>query len=140
MKTDYSAATVLAKLAKIAPSVSFKTTWEPDQDAKWDVEDPSLDANDFQAWQSDVCASVIAGGKLHEGHAYLGGTWEKFGDDPAKSNPDISGYLLQMLDEAAEELRASLSETDSPVLTELERARTYLSDTMQARYIAESRR
>jgi len=41
------------------------------------------------------------------GGAYLAGTWEHYGDHPSKSNPDISGYLPQMIEEALVELHES---------------------------------
>jgi hypothetical protein len=38
----------------------------------------------------------------------LGGTWEKAGDIPEESNPDISGYEPQMTIEALEELAVQI--------------------------------
>lgn len=96
---------VLVALAEIAPSIHFGVHVEPDSDSVWDVVG-DLDPDDFKAWQYDVSATVIAGGEFVEGHAYMGGSWEKFGDNPREVNPDIGGYLLQMLEEAATELRS----------------------------------
>lgn len=60
--------------------------------------------DDFTAWRSEVRASAIVAGKLVSGSAYLGGIWEKCGDKAADSNPEISGYLPQMIEEALREL------------------------------------
>jgi len=104
MKTKLQAA-----LASIAPSISIQTEWSHDQDTHPDIRkscDGFDDENpdDWQAWQSEVCTSVIANGELVSASAYLGGTWEKAGDSPHESNPDISGYEPQMTAEALTEL------------------------------------
>lgn len=95
---------LLLLLARIAPCIAVETIWTHDPDAKWDFDDPNMDEDDYEAWQSEVKATIISQGQLVSGSAYLGGTWEKFGDFPWKTNPDISGYFPQMLDEALEEL------------------------------------
>jgi len=95
-------------LANIAPSICIRTIWEHDQDCRdirkdvCDLEDE--DPEDWQAWQSNVKAVAIVNGEEIEGNAYLGGTWEKAGDVPEESNPEISGYENQMTVEALEEL------------------------------------
>lgn len=95
-------------LAAIAPSICIRTIWEHDEDCRdirkdvCDMEDE--DPDDWQAWQSNVKAVAIVNGEEIEGNAYLGGTWEKAGDVPEESNPEISGYENQMTVEALEEL------------------------------------
>jgi hypothetical protein len=99
-------------LRKIAPSLSIATDWSHDEDFRdirkdcegMDDEDPA----DWQAWQSEVRATTIHEGEELSGSAYLGGTWEKAGDVPEESNPDISGYENQMTVEALEELAKKL--------------------------------
>lgn len=115
MKTDihtFKAADLMADLAKLAPSVCIQTFWEHDTclyDITKDCDMPAdTDPNDWQAWQSEVRASAIVNGETVSGSAYLGGTWEKYGDNPAKSNPEISGYLPQMIEEALRELRGQM--------------------------------
>lgn len=101
-------------LAPIAPSVRIRTIWEYDHDHSdirkdcdgFDDEDP----DDWQAWQSEVRASAICDGEEVSGSAYLGGTWEKAGEDPALSNPEISGYERQMVEEALRELGSQTTE------------------------------
>jgi hypothetical protein len=100
------------KLAKIAPSICIDTLWEHDHDHRdirkdcdgFDDENPA----DWQAWQSEVRATCIYDGEEITGSAYLGGTWEKAGDHPETSNPEISGYENQMTAEALEELAKEL--------------------------------
>jgi hypothetical protein len=99
------------QLAKIAPSIAIETYWEYDTDLRdirqdcdgMDDENP----DDWQAWQSNIRATVIQDGEEIHGNAYLGGTWEKTNDLPEYSNPTISGYEPQMTLEALEELPES---------------------------------
>lgn len=100
------------ELSFIAPHFFVETIWEHDDTASWsrsvsDVGYPGNaladeDPDDWQAWQSEVRVMCVAGGELIESSEYLGGTWEKFGDDPEKTNPDISGYENQMTQECFE--------------------------------------
>lgn len=98
-------------LATLAPSVSIVTLWEHDPDSRFsELAAPGCafeneDPEDWEAWQSEVRASAIVSGETLTGSAYLGGTWERYGDDPAVTNPEISGYELQMTVEALEDLR-----------------------------------
>ena len=97
-------------LQTIAPSISIRTIWEPDQDRidirqdcdGFEDEDPE----DWQAWQSEVRATAIINGEEVSCSDYLGGTWERAGEDPATSNPTISGYEPDMTQEALRELLA----------------------------------
>lgn len=91
-------------LATIAPSIAIDTIWRHDEDARWDIQDKELNPDDYQAWESEVRATAIAMGRVCTGSAYLCGTWEKFGDNPAMSNPDISGYEMQMTERALDNL------------------------------------
>jgi len=96
-------------LSTIAPSVYIRTIWSHDPDC-FDIRkecDGMDDENpeDWQAWQSEIRATAIAGGEEIHGSDYLGGTWEKAGDVPEKSNPDVSGYEPDMTKAALVELR-----------------------------------
>ena len=128
MKTDiqtFKAADLLARLAAVAPSISIKTIWEHDTDCRCITKDCDMPADtdpaDWQAWQSEVRAACIVNGSEISGSDYLGGTWEKFGDDPAESNPEISGYLPQMIEEAIKELGKQVP-TGHPVQREINAA------------------
>jgi hypothetical protein len=108
--------TLQKQLATLAPSISIKTVWEYDQECgpvseECDGFDPSED-DDWEAWRSEVRATAIVDGDEVTGHAYLGGTFERSGDDPAISNPTISGYESQMTREALEELRDKITDND----------------------------
>lgn len=118
-------------LAKIAPHISIRTEWEHDPDCRdirkdcdgFDDEDP----DDWQAWQSEVRATAICDGDELTGSAYLGGTWEQAGDNPAESNPDISGYEPQMTAEAIEELQKQLPATESALHAQIVAALAHIS-------------
>jgi hypothetical protein len=107
-------------LAAIAPSISIETIWSHDDSESF--ADPinkdwtkGEDEDDWQCWQSEIRASVIVNGEVVTGSAYMGGTWEKYGDDPHVSNPEISGYEDQMTVEALEELIGKAHEWRAPV-------------------------
>jgi hypothetical protein len=118
------------QLAKISPSICIQTLWEHDHDCRdirkdcdgFDDEDP----DDWQAWQSEVRATCIHEGEEITGSAYLGGTWEKAGDHPEASNPEISGYEHQMTVEALEELAKGLP-ADSSAQAEIQAALAFLA-------------
>lgn len=125
-------------LATLAPSISIVTLWEHDPDLYdirkdcdgFDDENPE----DWQAWQSEIRATAICGGEEITGSAYLGGTWEKAGDDPAVSNPEISGYEMQMTREALEELRDGLPVEAVLLGDEIARALDWLKAEAGRRY------
>lgn len=109
------------QLAGIAPSISIEIIWEHDPDCEREFRELSRnpgdcfygeDRDDWQPWQSEVRATAIVGGEELTGSDYLGATWEKFGDDPRVSNPDISGYEDQMTVAALEELIGKLPDGD----------------------------
>lgn len=112
---------LIARLAQVAPSIAFDTLWEHDDDGAREFKELSRPGECFagqrpgnwQCWQSEVTATIIVNGKLESRSAYLGGTWEKYGTHPEESNPEISGYFLQMAEEAMEELRSALSSEDT---------------------------
>lgn len=134
MKTT-TLAKLYATLATLAPSIAFTTLWEHDQYAKWEA-DPSLDRDDFQAWESTVTARAIVGGNELAGEAHLCGTWLPFGDDPAKTDPEIGGYLLQKLQEAAQDVGEQIGEQDDALLAQANAASGFLQKTMRAEYDA----
>jgi hypothetical protein len=117
-------------LTKVAPSICIRTLWEHDPDMHDITKDcdmpPETDPDDWQAWQSEVRATAIVDGEEVSGSDYLGGTWEKAGDDPAESNPDISGYEPDMTEKALRELHGLIEEVnpESPLLAEIDAALT----------------
>lgn len=120
-------------LAALAPSILIKTLWERDPDSGPISSEcdgfTAAEDDDWQAWQSEIRATVILEAEEVDGSAYLGGTFEKAGDNPAESNPEISGYELQMTREALEELRDRVtggSEAAARVLLEIAAALDWL--------------
>jgi hypothetical protein len=125
-------------LASIAPQVWIRTLWEHDpdhQDIRKDCEGmDGENPHDWQAWASEVRASACTRGELKNGSAYLGGTWEKAEDIPAESNPDISGYEIQMTIEALAELCRKLGDFDPPLLEQIAAAARYCTEEAKRAY------
>ena len=86
------------KLRELAPSVVFDVAWSHDEDARWPKD--CGERGDYIPYNTEVTARAIVGGEEVEGRACMGGTWEI----PGKMDPEIGGYLPQMLEEAASEL------------------------------------
>lgn len=91
---------LIKKLAKVAPSISFSVTWERDPYFRWDGDGPDPADEDYEAYDVDVYARAVMGGEALEGVAHLGGSYSK----PGHHDPDVHGYLNQLLDEALDEL------------------------------------
>ena len=106
------------RLALVAPSISIVTRWEHDPDSGPVSKEcdgfTAEEDDDWQAWQSEICATAILESEEISGSAYLGGTFEKAGDSPAESNPEISGYENQMTAEALRGLRGALGGLSAP--------------------------
>ncbi len=108
-------------LRKAAPSIAFSIIWEHDQDAgpihkEYDGF-TAAEADDWQAWQSEVCAETVIDGETKTGSDYLSGTFEKADDVPEESNPFISGYLPDMIDRALDELAAQIGTAHADEIT-----------------------
>lgn len=101
------------KLATVAPYLAIQTIWEHDTDLYdiredcdgMDDEDPA----DWQAWDSEIRVTAVKDGEEITASEYLGGTWEKAGDVPEESNPEISGYEHQMTVAALEDMEIQVS-------------------------------
>jgi hypothetical protein len=110
---------LLDLLKTVAPQIAMSIAWEVETNPDISIfaRGQGLDGEDpdgWTCWQSTVTASAIAGGVMLEANAYLGGTWERYGDDPAEVNPEISGYLPQMAKEALTELALRLETSGTP--------------------------
>lgn len=100
----------------LAPDLVIETLWEHDNDSRFSENGMTApggcfhgqDPNDWQAWESEVRVTAIVNGAFVTGSAYLGGTWEEYGINPADTNPEINSYFPQMLDEALCELGRQL--------------------------------
>jgi len=108
-------------LYSVAPLIRIRTIWEKDMDSAREWSELTKKGNcfegekrqDWTCWQSEIEALVIVDFEQVKASAYLGGTWERKGDHPAVSNPDISGYELQMTVEALEEIEKLVSKSDT---------------------------
>lgn len=131
-------------LQTLAPSIHIQTLWEHDPDAgpisrNCDGFTPGED-DDWQAWQSEIRATAIIDGEEITGSAYLGGTFEKAGDLPEYSNPDVSGYEPQMTEEALTELREQIPAGDvyaDACRSQIGAALGYLKTFMRERWEAQ---
>jgi hypothetical protein len=120
-------------LARIAPSISIVTLWEHDPDGQREWRELARpggcfadeEPEDWTCWQSEIQASAVSGGDLVTASAYLGGTWQEAGGNPAESNPDISGYERQMTVDALRDLARTLPES-APVQLEITAALAHL--------------
>lgn len=106
---------LLERLRAVAPSVAITTIWEEEDDPDtsifnvgWalELEDPC----NWVCWESEVRAEAVVAGRLVSGSDYLCGTWERFGDNPAVTNPYISGYFPQKAEEALRQLRQQVGD------------------------------
>ena len=127
-------------LAPIAPSVSIRTIWEHDPDARFsELTAPGCafeheSPEDWTAWQSEIrCVAIVAGEEI-TGSAYMGGTWERAGDDPSVSNPEISGYEIGMTVESLIELRDALPPESASLCAEISAALHWLKDESVRKY------
>lgn len=99
---------LLPALHDIAPSIVITITHEPDDDGfyNWNEEEWGP-AENYECYRTTVTATVILNGEFVTASAYLGCSYEKFGEPKC---PEIHGYLPQMIEEAITELR----KTDLP--------------------------
>lgn len=120
---------ILAELKKLAPSVVFIVKSYPAEDPLgWDGDGPHPEAQGLVEHESEVTAKAITNGEFVEGSAYLCGSWYT----PGEPDPDISGYLPQMLEEAAMELRALF--TFGEARDQLASVQLFLREEMRKRY------
>ena len=120
----------LSLLRTVAPSLLFSVRWDEDDNFLWDGEGPDPREEGYIPHDVTVVAEAIVNGELREGKAYLGGVYEKFG----KRDPDIHGYLLQMLYDALKDL---MPELPSALLSEAREAGKHLKELMRKSYEAQ---
>lgn len=122
----------LRGLKSVAPSIAFSVSWEIDPYFRWDGDGPDPREEGYEPHNVDVYARAVVGGEVIEGRASLGGVYEK----PGEFDPDIHGYLPQMLKETVDEIS---KEFRGRLLSEAKAAKKYLKDAMRARYEAQRR-
>jgi len=91
--------TTLERIREERPDIAITISWEHDPHYVWDGDFP-LD-EDCEPYDVTVTANKIVNGKLIQGNAYLVGCYSK---DGGKDDPEIGGYLPQMIKEAIEEV------------------------------------
>lgn len=122
---------LIEKLGQVAPSIAFSVRWEEDPNFRWDGDGLDPAEEGFIAYDVDVAARAIVNGKLEEGEAHLGGSYSK----PGEHDPDIHGYLNDLLQEALDRLKDEVG-----ALPDIKRARDYLKEDSRKSYEAQRRR
>lgn len=99
-----SGAGIFAALRRIAPNIAFSVEHTEDPNYRWDGDGPDPAEDGYVAYDVDVFARAIEGGEIVEGQDSLGGVYEI----PGEFDPDIGGYLPQMLAGAIDELKSEV--------------------------------
>lgn len=123
-------------LATVAPSIVFEVSRSLDPYHSWDGDGPDPRDDGFSPYDIDVTAETIVRGKRVQGAASLGDSYFR----PTEPTGDIHGYLLQLLDNAAKDLRKVLKQNGDLVMVledEILNVRSYLSEAMQEAYNAQ---
>ncbi len=115
-------------LKKIAPSIAFVVKWIPDNNFVWDGDGPDPADEGYMAYDVDVSAMAVINGERLWGVNSLGGVYTK----PDEQDPDIGGYLIQMLDEALADLQ--LKKLSATLRAETRAARKLLDEEAESRY------
>ena len=124
---------IFETLRRLAPSVSFGVDWAPDPNYLWGGDGPDPATEDYVAHDVAVVATLVAEGMVVQGFSYLGGVYEKRGE----KDPDIYGYLPQMLAESAVDLlegKGGERHLSKQMVSELESAVKYLEKVLKLRY------
>jgi len=133
--------TIFRTLERVAPHVHFDVERSVDRDASWDGDGPDPEEEGYVAYQYRVSANTILNGKRVEGDAGLSGTYEL----PGKHDPDIGGYLPQLLQEAVDELMLRFTHISSKkwpesLTREILDAHAYLKHVMRERHSKQTKR
>lgn len=96
---------IIAGLARIAPHIAIDVSWDEDPYFRWDGEGPDPREEGYIPHDVTVTAMAIIDGRQMDGKAYLGGVYEK----PGEQDQDVHGYFPQMVDEALSELYKEIS-------------------------------
>ncbi len=132
MSTTPSA--IFKRLKQIAPSIHFDVKYELDPSFVWDGDGPDPRDEGYDAYDVDVSASAVVDGHMVHGIESLGGTYDR----PGKHDPDIGGYLPQMLEEAVMDLRKK--RLPASLAKEAKEAQAFLKTTLKTRYSQQRRR
>ncbi len=121
---------IFHELKRLAPSIVFSVEHTEDPNFEWDGDGPDPAEDGYVAYDVEVRAMTIVDGEEIEGVNYLGGSYDK----PHEKDPDVHGYLPQMLDASLDDLMGELS---GAVLRQAKAAKKYLGEAMKRRYDAQ---
>ena len=119
-------------LAKAAPSICFLVSRGIDEGYTWDGDGPDPRNDGFDPYDVDVTARFIVRDKIVQGSASLGGCYFR-SDEPTG---EIHGYLVQMIEEALENLSRALSRNffAGRAFEEVEAAHAFIREELRRRY------
>jgi len=134
---------IFEKLSRIAPDIEFNVEWVEDPSFAWDGDGPDPREEGYIPHDVLVTASAVFDGEEKVGRAGLGGSYDK----PDKQDPDIHGYLPQLLRDALRDLMEKQEITLGPrewtprqeiteFLQEFRNAENYLTEVLRVRYEA----
>lgn len=122
-------AAIFKKLKQIAPNIAFSVSHTADPYHSWDGEGPDPRDEGFSPYDVEVTARAIVYGEEVQGQDTLGGSYDK----PGEFDPDLYGYLPQMLREAVDDLAKQRLVVGS-LLKQAHAASKYLKEVMRKRY------
>jgi hypothetical protein len=122
-------AALLVKCGKVAPSIAIAVSYELDRYFQWDGDGPDPSEEGYNPYDVTVKASTIANGEELHGEAHLGGTYEK---SVSEADPEINGYLNQMVDEALDEL--AKQPVSKNIIVQIKKAQTCLQREREHSY------
>lgn len=133
---------IYTELKRLAPNVCFGTSKSLDDMTTWDGEPENNPSDTMSPYNIDVYAKTIIGGVEVEGTSSMGGTWM----EPDEEIGDIGGYLPQMLEDAAANLKmeigdqAGVSSYRIRITDQLDAVIAFLKNEMRMRYDAQMKR
>lgn len=123
---DTTPEAIFRELKRIAPNIAFSVDWTEDPNFKWDGDGPDPRDQGYLFYDVEVNAKTIIHGEEYEGKKYLGGVDGK----PDEQDPDVHGYLPQMLQGAVADMIADLPDS----MAQAHEVMKYLDDVLYARY------
>lgn len=134
-KNPFSLKEVEKTLRKIAPKISFETTWEADPYFVWDGDGPDPKEEGYYAYDVGVRVTAIVDDVEIDGAAYLGGSYSK----PREHDPEIHGYYWQMANDALRDLIGNLPKGERVVRRQANKAIEYLKEISSIRHSIQRR-
>lgn len=136
---------IFKKLGKLAPDIEVSVDWTEDSGFVWDGEGPDPREEGYVVYDVEVSARATVDGDERTTREFLGGVY----DLPGAEDPDIHGYLPQMLHQVLNDLLESdvhpgprewSPRPITPIFQQAMAGREYLREVMQVRHEANLRR